>query len=617
MRLGGVWKDRGLRAVRTAVTALALLTAAGLGTALAWGPGTAAGSSSPSPSPSRTPLTARFGTTFDADNLNPFIGRSGTAYEILHLNYDFLVGYDTDLSPRPELATSWAVSPDGRTWTFQLRRGVTWHDGRRFTSRDVAFTYNLIIENELTAFTSYTKDIVEVVPEGDYAVRMVCSQPKANMLRLRIPILPEHIWAKVPAETLATSTVNEPPIVGTGPFQTVDVEKGNYVKLVKNPHYWVEGKPTIDELVIAVYQNPDTMAQDLKSGALDYALGIPPAQFGALRAEPALTASAADLRYFDEIAMNCYDSPDSLGHPALRDPAFRRALSWAVDRQRIVDLAYGGYAVVGHGMIAPDVPWYYWEPGPAIAFGFDIKKAGRLLDEAGYPLKDGARVDEKGEPIVLRLWTRTDDPASQLTGRLVAGWFAEIGLQIELQNLDPNAISDALYHSEGDTYAPDYDLYVGGWGQHVDPDNILNVFTTPQIGGWNDACWSNADFDKLYERQARTIDPAKRKPLVDRMAEIFYTEAPFIITNYEQQLEAYDSEEWQGWTQAPRGTGPVAFVNDNVDTYLNLRPKAVAKAAPDDGGETLIYVGVAVAVLAGAIVAVLLLRRGRGRALEE
>jgi peptide/nickel transport system substrate-binding protein len=173
---------------------------------------------------------------------------------------------------------------------------------------------------------------------------------------------------------------------------------------------------------------------------------------------------------------------------------------------------------------------------------------------------------------------------------------------------------------KGNTYAPDYDMYIWGWGEYVDPDYILNVFTTSQINGWNDAVWSNAEYDKLYVQQAQTIDPAKRKPLVDRMAEIFYTEAPFIITNYEQQLEAYNTDKWEGWTQVPEGSGPVALINDSIDTYLNLRPKvAAAKAGggSTSGSNVVYYVVIAVVVAAVAVVAVLLLRRGRGRELEE
>jgi peptide/nickel transport system substrate-binding protein len=605
------------RRPRVAITLFALLLTAGL----SWGIGASLAGGSPSPAASGGALKVQFGTTFDADNLNPFVGYSGTSYEIFHLNYDFLVGYKTDLSPRPELATSWETSADGKVWTFHLREGVKWQDDQPFTAKDVVFTYTYIIKNNLTAFTSYTNNIKKVEALDDFTVKMTCSKPKANMLRLWIPILPEHIWSKVPGKRAGSDYVNKPPIVGTGPFQTVEVKKGGYIKLVKNPNYWVKDKPTIDELVIAIYQNADTMTQDLKTGTLDYALGIAAAQFKALAAEPSLTTNAANLRYFDELCMNCYESPNSLGNPVLRDPKFRQAISWAVDKQKIVDFAYGGYATVGQSIITPDVPTYAWSPTPAETFGFDLEKAKQMLDAAGYKDTNGDGVREyKGKPIDLRLWARSDDVASQNTGKLVSGWFTDIGLKITLQTLDSGAISDALYNykDKGKTYAPDYDIYIWGWGEYVDPDYILNVFTTGQIEGWNDPIWSNAEYDKLYAQQAQTLDPAQRKPLVDKMQQIFYAEAPFVVTNYEQQLEAYNTDKWEGWTRVPKGSGPVALINDSIDTYLNLRPKvAAADAGGGSGSNSLIYVVVAVAVAVVAIGAVLLLRRGRGRAMEE
>jgi hypothetical protein len=171
---------------------------------------------------------------------------------------------------------------------------------------------------------------------------------------------------------------------------------------------------------------------------------------------------------------------------------------------------------------------------------------------------------------------------------------------------------------KGKTYAPDFDMYIWGWGEYVDPDYILNVFTTGQINGWNDSVWSNAEYDALYTQQAQTIDPTVRKPIIDKMVQIYYQAAPYIVTTYEQQLEAYNTATWVGWTHAPPPAGPVAFENDSIDTYLNLKPKAAA--ATTGGGSnnsTLIYALVAVAAVAVVVVALLLLRRGRGRTVEE
>ena len=109
-----------------------------------------------------------------------------------------------------------------------------------------------------------------------------------------------------------------------------------------------------------------------------------------------------------------------------------------------------------------------------------------------------------------------------------------------------------------------------------------------------------------------------RKPIVDKMVQLYYQSAPYIVTNYEQQLEAYNTAKWVGWTHVPPPAGPVAFANDNIDTYLNLKPKAAATAASSGGNNsTLIYAIVAVAAVAVVVVALLLLRRGRGRAVEE
>ena len=251
---------------------LAAGLASGLGSALA---------ADPSASPAGDKVVLHVGWTNDPDNLNPFIGAETSAYEIWLLNYDFLTGYSLDLKPTPDLATSWETSSDGKTWTFHLREGVKWQDGEPFTADDVAFTYNYIVDNQMGALSSLTTYITEAVAIDDLTVEIRCSKPKANMITTWIPILPEHVWSKVSPKAAGASYQNKPPIVGTGPFQTVEVKKGDYVRMVANPTFWGQ-KPTIDEILFVTYQNPDTMTQDLIAGTLDAAWGIPSAQFAKL-----------------------------------------------------------------------------------------------------------------------------------------------------------------------------------------------------------------------------------------------------------------------------------------------------------------------------------------------
>ncbi len=592
-----------------------LLTVAALTCGLLWGIGSALASSA-SPSPTAKLTILRIGTQQDADNLNPFIGYSGTAYEIFHLNYDLLVGYSpNDFAPRPELATSWRHSADGLTWTFNIRHGVTWQDGVPLTASDVAFTYNYIIKNNLFAFTSYTTGIKQVVAVDPTTVKFILARPKADMLRLWVPILPQHIWGKISGKVAGNSYINKPPIVGSGPFQVVEVKKGEYVRLMANKHYW-GGAPKVDEVIFQIYQNPETMVDDLKTDTIQVAEHIPPAEFNTLSSRPGITPIASNIaaeKYFDELAFNCYNSPNSQGNPVLRDPKFRQALSWAVDKQKLIQVAYSGHAVAGSSIVVPGLE-YAWQPPASEAFGFDLNKASQMLTAAGYPLKNGVRLNKQGKPIVLRLWSRNEEPESQVAGKLITSWFTKLGLKIKYSAEDEGQLETAIYTMKGNTYAPDWDMFLWGWGEYVDPDYILNVFTTSQINGWNDCCFSNPQYDKLYNEQSQEMDPTKRAAEVQQMQQIFYDAAPYVVLAYRQDLQAYNSGSWQGWVRYPSNGGMVVFSNDNIDSYrfVNLKPTAATSSTPVG----LVIAGVVAAIVVIAAV-VWLLRRRRTGPVEE
>ena len=128
---------------------------------------------SPSASPGTGATVMRVGLLEDADNLNPFIMQQVTSYMVMHLNYDFLVGFDPkQLTPRPEIATSWSISPDQKTWTFHIRHGMTWQDGQPVTARDVAFTFNYIVKNKLNNVAVYTYGITGAKAVDDYTASL-------------------------------------------------------------------------------------------------------------------------------------------------------------------------------------------------------------------------------------------------------------------------------------------------------------------------------------------------------------------------------------------------------------------------------------------------------------
>lgn len=597
-----------------------LLSAAAAETATPAATETTGSGSAASPADEKT--TLRLGWVVDVDNLNPFVGY-GSSYEVWYLNYDFLVGYDAkDGSPKPALAESWEVSDDGTVWTFKIRRGVTWQDGEPLTADDVAFTFNYIIENDLSAYSTYTKLIEKAEVVDEHTVRLVCSSPKANVLRMYIFILPEHIWSKVSPKDAENTYENAPPIVGSGPFQCVEWQKGKFVRMEADPGYW-GGAPTVDEVFFQFYSSADVMVQELKKGLLDGAVGIPVAQFKQLEGRDDLQTIAFPLLNFEYLCFNCYEEPASQGHPVLRDVRFRQALAWAIDRQRCADLGWGGYAEPGTTVIPPG-QWpedfdAHWEPPAGERYGFDPAKARQLLDQAGYTDTDGDGIREyEGEPITLRLWARNESAASQRQGKLITGWFGDIGLDIDYQVLDEGTLSDRLYAAvdDGNTYAPDYDMYLWEWYGYADPGDTLASFVTDQIWLWNDACWSNAEFDRLVEEQYGEMDPAKRLELLHRLQQIYYDEAPYIVIDYPETLQAIDVAHWQGWVRYMGGAA--WFTSYNHESYVKLKPKvgAAAEEGSSNAWWIALVVGVAAALVAAAAI-VAARRRRAGRELEE
>jgi peptide/nickel transport system substrate-binding protein len=593
-----------------------------LSCALVWGlAGALAASSSPSPA---AKVVLRLGWTTEPDSLNPFIGYTNDAYEIWALNYSQLFGCGDHNQPTLDLASQFptqqngGISADGKVWTIHLRTDVRWQDGQPLTAADVAFTYTYIIKNDMTNLTNYTTGIKTVTALDPATVRIVCAAPKADLEKASVPILPEHIWAHVPPGAAATSYVNKPPIIGSGPFQTVAFKKGSYVEMVRSP-YWYGKKPAVEQIYFELYQDADTMVSDLKAGSLDGAWGYPEAEQKSLASTPGYKAVAYNYYDWDYLEFNCYDKPSSLGNPVLRDWKFRNALNYAINRQQLCAVAYSGLATPGTTIIPPNTfadPDYHWQPPADQLYTFDLAKAGQLLTAAGYRLSpSGARLNKQGKPITLRLYATTDDTSGQTDAKLIAGWLGKLGLKIRLSVLDVGQFTSLIYNYSGNIWKPDFDLTVWDWGSYYDPGQTLNCLTTNEIGSLNEPFWSNSQYDALAVQQGQTLDPQKRQAIIWQMQQIMYQQSPWIVITYPEDLEAYNTAKWTGWTQMFGGTGPAFNCEGNYDTYLNLALRPAATSHSTSGA--LIAVAIVVVLAAGAAVTVVLARRHRRHQAEE
>ncbi len=544
------------------------------------------------------------GLTNEADSFNPFTAIEVPSLETLALAYDRLISYNMkDMSPEPGLAKEWETSEDGLTWTFHLRDGVTWSDGEPLTADDVVHTYSRIIDGgyEANTWGSYLTSVEEVVAVDDTTVELRLKKPNAVLPLLPIPILPEHVWSKIDDEQVKTYE-NEPedgePIVGSGPFRFVEgTAGGSTYRLEANPDYW-GGAPHVDEVVFRVYKNEDSMSQALIKGEIDLAYNLNALQVDQLNSEDGITAHNGVSPGFSEIGFNAgapdpeTGEPFGDGNPALKDPDFRYALGYAVDLDVIVDKAFQGAAVPGSTLVPDTYPNFRWEPPDDVAFSYDPDKAEELLDEAGYEKgSDGLRTMPDGKPIgTLRLMARSESKSSLTTMEFFKEWLDDIGIDSEVSSVESNKLTGLIIDGE-------YDAFEWGWYVEPDPDSMLSYLTCDQIGGWNDATWCNEEYDQLYEAQNAALDDDERVDQIKRMQEIFYEEAPYIITVYETYGEAVRSDRWACLQPQPDPDG-TWIVQYGVRSYLQMRP--IEDAGDCDGVTSALNANVSAQDAAGS-----------------
>ena len=570
-----------------------------------------------------SPVRFTVGMTNEVDSFNPFLGIEAESYEMWALTYDYMITYSMeDMSPQPGLATSWDSSEDGLTWTFDIREGVQWSDGQPLTARDIAYTYNRILDGgpESSTWGSYLTSVTSIDAPDDTHVVLTLEKPNAVLPLLPMPIVPEHVWKDI-SEKEVKSYAAEPqagqPVVGSGPFRLVEgTAGGSTYRFERNPDYW-QGESHLDEVVFKVYKSDDPMVQALIKGEIDFADGITPLQVKALADQPAITALDGDSPGFDEIAFNTgavdTETGDPLGdgNPALQDPAFRHALGYALDLDQIIDKVYQGAGVAGDTIIPPAYSTWRWEPPEDQAFSFDLDKAGSLLDDAGYTLgPEGTRTMPDGSPIgTLRLFARSENKKSVDTMDYFKEWLGELGIDAELTTMESNKLTNVILDGE-------FDAFQWGWYVEPDPDSMLAYLTCDQRGDWSDSWYCNPEYDRLYAEQNGATDTAQREDAVHRMQEILFTDSPYLVTAYNTIGEAYRNDRFACFQAQPDPDGILLF-QYGIHNYLSIRPAddagdcdgvesaqgpvtAGGGAGDDGGGSTPLLVGGA--LVAGALV---------------
>ena len=597
-------------------------------------------------------LVLRVGTIQDLDSMNPWNTALTTGYEAFTLNYDLLVGFGPNLEPVPGFAESWSrtAAPDGTsfTWTFKMRDGMKWSDGEPATAEDARWTLQFVLD-AVNAGSSVglgyldpdlaNAGVTKVEAPDATTLVVTNTDPSERILQMYIPILPKHIWKDQTLETIATFN-NDVPVVGSGPYQAVEWKTGQYVRFVRNKEYW--GKQgAADEVVIQFFGSVDTMVQALKSGELDYATGINADQFDSLKTEPDVTVVNGATNGWTMLNLNSYSKDIAGGGAstkALRDPAFRSALGYAIDKDLLIDRVLGGYGAPGTTQVPPfQAKWHVEPDKPRV---FDIELAKQKLTAAGYPLDSaGKRLDKEGNPISLRLFLPTDSPIYPKSAAFIADWFGLLGIKVSTTTYDEATLIELELPPEaGEGYTADWDMIIWGWTGYADPNPLIQIFTTEAIGNTSDSLYSNPTYDELFTKQNQATNDDLRKELMAQMQNIFYDDAPYHMLYYEDTLAAYRTDRFAGWQNQPaNGTplfqyGSLGYTLLTDATAVVPSPSADVSASPgastvpvaspapggsasSDGGNTAPIL-IAVVVVAGLVAGALVIRR-RNRAADD
>ncbi|GFM18437.1 ABC-type dipeptide transport system, periplasmic component [Mycobacterium sp. PO1] len=448
----------------------------------------------------------------EPDQLDPHKTSAYFSFEVLENVFDTLVEPDENLQMRPALAESWEVSDDELTWTFRLRPGVTFHDGSPLTSEDVAFSYNRIIDEELTNVDKFSAvTAVEAVDPQTVVIRV--DRPVPNMLTNLGGFKGMAIVSRRNVESGEIAT--HP--VGTGPFAFANQRSGDSITLVANPDYW-DGAPDISGVRFRFISEPSTALSALQAGEIDWTDSVPPQRVQQLRNDESLTLAVEPSNDYWYLALNEAREP-------WNDVRVRQAIAYAIDRDAIVQATSYGTAAKNQLAIPEGNPWYvpydrYGEGG--------LDKARELLDEAGV------------SPGNLDMLVTTDYPETVTAAQIVADNLAPLGITVNIRTVDFATWLDE--QNKGN-----FDMLMMGWLGNIDPDDFY--YAQHHTDGTSNAQkFSDPEVDRLLDagrvetdRQARFDDYRRAATMIADQVSYIFLYNPSVIQAWNPALQGYQA----------------------------------------------------------------------------
>ena len=447
-----------------------------------------------------------------------------------------LVGYDVEYNMYNDISESHEVQPDGKKYTFKLRQGVKFHNGEELKASDVKYTFDYYRDekNAATIQSNFT-GVGSIDTPDDYTV--VVNMDTVNAASLinwaSLPIVPAKYHAEVGDAKYSTAPI------GTGPFKVKEWKASEYTELEANADYF-RGAPAVDLIRMEVVPEDAVRKAALDTGDADSS------------AWPLLVEDSLALE--KEPNFKVYRTPgDSIKHfpinnekPYFADKRCRQALMYALDRQRIIDDLWNGAAQVAHSNIPPNSQYYNANLNQ---YAFDPEKAKALLDEAGWVAgADGIR-EKDGQKFSFTCTAKAGDQARKAIAELAVQLFKDVGVEMQIVEAPVAEILEAMRQGT-------MEMSIFNWTYNsgvLEPDS---TDTLSSSGGNNFPHYKNPEMDDLLSKGLQEVDPAKRKPIYDRVQELFVEEVPVLYLQFDTWMLPFATRV-EGLPETTANTYPI------------------------------------------------------------
>ena len=501
--------------------------------------------------PWTVPGELRVGMAVTPHSLSPLLPQVLSDFMLVRLWSDVLTSYDASGNRLvPILARvvpsdeNGGVSADGKTIVFLLRHGVKWHDGAPFTSADVRFTWQAVMnpDNDVVSRNGYD-DVLRVETPDPYTVIFHLKHRYARIVSMLFGdgespygILPAHLLARY--RELNDVPFNQQPI-GTGPFKVARWLRGDRIELVANDAYFL-GKPGLRRIVIRSFGDDNALVTALRAHEIDWLAEATPLLYRELKTIPGVRTVLTPMN-------NSYMIWFNTTHAAVADPRVRRAIAYSINKPALVrDYSYGA-AKAADG----DIPDFLWAHPRGVAFAtYDPQAAARELEAAGYERASDGLWMRGGKPLAFDLVGDQSSLLDRSMAVALQSMLAKNGITAHVKTY-AQSLYQASYSEGGIMNAGKFDAMLSRWIEGPDPDNSADLICSQRPpGGYNLTRYCNPAMDALQQSALNTDDRTKRAAAYRQIETLFARDAPMIVIWWQDLVQAINPD-FKGFAPNP------------------------------------------------------------------